>query len=393
MARARRSVYLAFYVYDHRLHGDLPRAFADLLATRELAAISVLTGTLWPITEEELDVLMSFPADEWVDADGVDPDLLSQLARRGLVVTDSEDEELRALREREERLESADWNLYAAIYHFMTRWQGVDIRDDPDALPPYTREAITHFVEARGRPPVAFHSTPALAVTELPLARREGGLYDALAARRTTRGFDRSLALPLEDLAVVLYEVFGCHGTAPIHEEIVALKRTSPSAGGLHPVEAYPLVTGVDGVEPGLYHYRALDHALELIEPLSADAGQALVADLVAGQMFFASAHVSVILTARFPRSHWKYRRHQKAYATILMDAAHLSQTLYLVAADLGLGAYLTAAINSVQVDERLGLDGIDEGTIAICGFGHRPPGRQPAEPRFTPYVPRETVV
>jgi SagB-type dehydrogenase family enzyme len=102
---------------------------------------------------------------------------------------------------------------------------------------------------------------------------------------------------------------------------------------------------------------------------------------------------VSVILTARFPRSHWKYRRHQKAYATILMDAAHLSQTLYLVAADLGLGAYVTAAINSVQVDERLGIDGIEEGAIAICGFGHRVPGRHKLEPRFEPYVPRETVL
>ena len=396
MARIKRSAYVAFHVYDHRYLGleHVPAELADLFATRYLNALSILTGEIWPITREELDALLALPSDRWEDDGSLDPDLVDGLARRGLAVTDSADVELTALREREERLERAGWNLYAALYHFMTRWRDVDMRQGEDELPPITRASIAAFVDEHGRPPGAFHAVPEpLAATELPLVRREGALYDALAARRTTRGFDRSRALDVEELAVLLYEVFGCHATAPIHEEIFAIKRTSPSGGGLHPVEAYPLVTGVDGVEPGLYHYRASDHALELIEPLDADEGRAVAADLVAGQTYFAEAHVSVILTARFPRSHWKYRRHQKAYATILMDAAHLTQTLYLVAADLGLGAYVTAAINSVQVDERLRIDGIEEGAIAICGFGHRPPERQQLEPRFTPYIPRETVL
>jgi putative peptide maturation dehydrogenase len=396
MARIRRSAYVAFHVYDHRYLGleGVPAAVADLFATRYLNALSVLTGEIWPIAREELDALLELPSDDWVDGDTLDPELVDGLAHRGLVVTDSEEPGLAELREREELLERAGWNLYAALYHFMTRWKDVDLRLGGEDVPPVTRESIAQFVEERGRPIGAFHAVAEpLAVTELPLVGREGGLYDALAARRTTRGFDRGRSLSLEDMALVLYEVFGCHGTAPIHEEIFAIKRTSPSGGGLHPVEAYPLVTGVEGVEPGLYHYRASDHALELIERLGPEEGRAIAADLVAGQTYFADAHVSVILTARFPRSHWKYRRHQKAYATILMDAAHLSQTLYLVAADLGLGAYVTAAINSVQVDERLRLDGIEEGAIAMCGFGPRVPGRHRLEPRFTPYVPRETVL
>jgi hypothetical protein len=52
----------------------------------------------------------------------------------------------------------------------------------------------------------------------------------------------------------------------------------------------------------------------------------------MAGQSFFGAAHVSFVLTARFARNHWKYRGHDRAYAGMLMDAAHLSQTLYLSA-------------------------------------------------------------
>jgi nitroreductase len=73
------------------------------------------------------------------------------------------------------------------------------------------------------------------------------------------------------------------------------------------------------------------------------------------------------------------------------MDAAHLSQTLYLVAAELGLGAFVTAAINAANIDERLGIDGCSEGALAVSGCGRRAAERSPLEPAFAPYVPRET--
>src|SRR5205085_12685548 len=43
-------------------------------------------------------------------------------------------------------------------------------------------------------------------------------------------------------------QVFGAHGRAlAAGGRIVTLKRTSPSGGGLHPIEAYPLVVNVAG--------------------------------------------------------------------------------------------------------------------------------------------------
>ena len=91
------------------------------------------------------------------------------------------------------------------------------------------------------------------------------------------------------------------------------------------------------------------------------------------------------MLAARFERAFWKYRNHQKALAAVLMDAAHLSQTLYLVCTELGLGAFVTAAVNNADIDEHLGLDGYGDGTVAVCGFGIPAAERSPFDPVFEP--------
>jgi SagB-type dehydrogenase family enzyme len=150
----------------------------------------------------------------------------------------------------------------------------------------------------------------------------------------------------------------------------------------LHPIEAYPLVTNVEGLEAGLYHYDAERHALELLERLEPDAAVAVATQFVCGQTYFGSAHVLLLLSARFKRSHWKYGGHPKAYASVLLDAGHLSQTLYLVATELGLGAFVTTVINNAEIDERLGVNGIDEGAVAVCGLGVSG-GSSPFDPVF----------
>ena len=103
------------------------------------------------------------------------------------------------------------------------------------------------------------------------------------------------------------------------------------------------------------------------------------------GQDYFGDAHVSFVLTSRFERCYWKYRETDKAYAAILAEVGHLSQTQYLVAAELGLGSYVTLAVNSHDIEARLGLDGVDEGVVAMTGCGPRTPGHSPLELRFTP--------
>ena len=45
--------------------------------------------------------------------------------------------------------------------------------------------------------------------------------------------------------------------------------RPSPSGGGLHALEIYPVVQNMDGLEPGLYHYNPGEHTLETVSGLT----------------------------------------------------------------------------------------------------------------------------
>ena len=73
------------------------------------------------------------------------------------------------------------------------------------------------------------------------------------------------------------------------------------------------------------------------------------------------------------------------------MDAAHLSQTFYLVAADLGLAAFFSAAIHPQSIEEALSLDGYQEGPIAICACGLPPAQGDDHGLDFKPFIPRQT--
>jgi putative peptide maturation dehydrogenase len=379
MAAVRRTPYAFFHIGDE--------VGADGVA--QIQALGILTGEQHAISSAELDLLRRLPAERWVPSDGRDPQLVGTLTDKGLLVSDSDEPELVALRDRDEALSTHQWNLYAALYHFMTQWQGVHAPEMDDALlRDRTRDAAQAWKAHFGPAPGEFAEVDVVSEMALTGGERPGGLYDALLARRTTRAFDTDAPMTAAQLDTVLRYVFGCHGYGTTVADTVCIKRTSPSGGALHPIEVYPIITHVTGVPPGIYHYNVRDHALGMRSELPADEGVMLATSFMCGQRYFGSAHVSFVMTARFSRNHWKYRRHQKAYAGILMDAAHLSQTLYLVSGELGLGAFITIAINARDIERTLGLDGVSEGVIAMAGCGPRAPGESPLELTFAPQAP-----
>jgi putative peptide maturation dehydrogenase len=269
---------------------------------------------------------------------------------------------------RDETLRAAHWHPLAATLHAFTRWRDVDsvqnMRDSGTETGKELREKL-------GPPPVESASRLP-ASHRLPLPRSLPTDFDRLMARRATcRNFDPARLLPQTLFAQMLERVFAAKGEARVNEDTAFLKKNSPSGGGLHPVEAYLIVQHVEGIAPGLYHYQASQHALEPLPapelPLSEFVMQA-----VAQQHWFADAHVLVLLAPRFDRTFWKYRNHAKGYRVVALEAGHLSQTLYLSATDAGLGAFITGAINEVQLERAFGLDHLHQGVLAICGFGYR---------------------
>lgn len=323
------------------------------------------------VTLAQLAILQSVPCDDGValgtlrEQHGDEP--LAPLLASGLLVTDHNlDARARACDAAARRV---PWWPPALLAQSAGGWSGVDIeaRQEAGLMP-----SAAQLVESNGpAPPQEYVRQPDTATLSLqPPQRRD--FDQLLAQRRTCRNFDGSATLSASDLATMLHRVWGAVGTLALAPGAVAVKKTSPAGGGLHAVEAYLLVQRAQGLAPGIYHYLPMQHALEPLQVLAPEAAAALAHRFLAGQYWFANVPVMVVMTARFDRLFWKYRRHPKAWRVAHLDVGHLSQTSYLSAADLGLGAFVTAAINDQEIEPALGLVPLQEGAIAIVGFGPR---------------------
>ena len=398
MRHIRRSRYLCFFLEDEAVFdvGAFLRGALEISTGSGINAASTLTGSTHPISFEELRFLASLPERSWTPMPqtpaGLDDDQLKGLLAKGLLLSDGDETEAVRMRRRDERLATLQWHPVAAFYHFVGRGlEAVGSETDVEDLQANAARDADSFLDRCGPPPEAFHRHTHENV-ELPLIEKNGGLYDALRARKTIRAFDSTRSLKLEDLSTLLRYVFGCHGYTRL-SEVLLLHKTSPSGGSLHPIEAYPLILDVQGLDPGLYHYDLRAHSLRVIQRLEREEARTLAAEFANGQQYASSAHALVLMTARFFRNQWKYRRRSRTYSVMLMDTGHLSQTFYLVAAELGLGAFFSAAINGRAIEARLGLEPTEEGALGICGCGVRTRRVSELGLEFQPFTPGKTKI
>lgn len=135
--------------------------------------------------------------------------------------------------------------------------------------------------------------------------------------------------------------------------------RRVPSAGNLHPTEAY-LITSGDGEDscpPGLYHYSPFDHSLECRRRFPPELGHQLAALHEAPTSY-------VGLSTVFWRTAWKYG--ERAFRLGHLDAGHAVAAL-AAAAEL-MGAHLRRVeLADEELEAALGLSG--EGPEAERGL------------------------
>ena len=336
---------------------------------------SFLTGRLEELSLAEFALLTEFSARAW--AWRVDDEATS-LAARGLLVSDEAAPPFEELRRRDGELTALGWHPAAAAFHLATMW------DRPRVVGPRRDGSPPARGTRVGLPQPAFHDRGGERLP-LPEVDREDELHRLLHTRRTVRAFEPNRPLGAEELATLLHSVWGAHGTARLALGDTGVKKTSPSGGALHPIEVYPIVRRVESIPAGVYHYRVGDHELERLAALDEAACAALLERLCAGQWWFAGADVGFVMAARFGRSFWKYRRHAKALKVILMEAGHLSQTFYLVCTQLGLGPFVTAAIDDAEIGRALELDLLFEAPLALCGCGRAPAASSRLDASFLP--------
>jgi putative peptide maturation dehydrogenase len=382
---------------------ELRPDFASMLkGTMRLEAKAVaallcpLTGRRIALSPSEMALIARLPGNGWHPVDDLVVDgpldlaAIASLVERGALVSDEDSPAAAAVRDGEAGLDQVGWHPLAAVYHAMSRWHGVigdeGRRAHTDAA--HHERLVAHGARHGAVPPHSPRRDDARTRHALPAEPFNDAFAQVLRARCTTRHFDMQATLPMEALARVLHGCFGILGQEEMAPGVVALRRTSPSGGGLHPVEAYPLVIRVEGLAPGLYHYEGDAHALALLVPMGEAQARAFASQATIGQDYFAEAHALVFHVARVDRHHWKYRNHPKAYKALLLDSGHLSQTFYLLAAERGLGAFYTAAVNDGDVGERLCLDPLREIVVAANGLGVIDPTRDALHLKPRPHHP-----
>ena len=323
------------------------------LELEDLALLDALT----PGTATERVLLESSFGNERVE----------RLVEMGLLIGDHD--EHRELRRRDQLIRDTGWWAPAAVAHSFGRWRDVDVAADEirDG-----RRTLESLIEENGIPPPASIELRDRATWQTLPSPTKTPLDDLLVRRATCRNFDSSALLPLEALSALLHRVFGAQAVHAMGPSSVALKKNSPSGGGLHPIEAFVLVQRVEGLASGTYHYQSTSHALEPMAALPKSHAALAAHELVAGQAWFADAPVLILMAARFGRNYWKYRNHAKAWKVIQLDAGHLSQNIYLSAAERGYGAFITGAINDECAERLFELDGLATGAVAVCGYGIR---------------------
>lgn len=285
-----------------------------------------------PLDAADVALLGAVSPSDWTDAAELArmhaPATIERLLAKGLLVAD--DAGAHAVADRSAR--ARHWRPLSAVAHRHSRWRGVDTEVENERLAGISGGAVLDHL---GPPPPPVLECVA-ATQRIALPRAAASALDALLDRRVTcRNFDTARALTLAEVGAVLYRAFGARTEVEI-TGVPVLKRGVPSAGGLHPTEAYLLVRRVEGLAPGLYHYHPIAHALEPLRELTADEAAEHARRFVAGQAWFTDAPLQLVMASRFERNFWKYRSHAKAWRATILDAGHLSQTVYLAATELG---------------------------------------------------------
>ena len=212
---------------------------------------------------------------------------------------------------------------------------------------------------------------------QLPRTTASGEFSRVLLSRRTWRRFGRK-SVDLASFSTLLDLTGGIQRWAHAAGEGKVALKTSPSGGARHSIELYVLALRITGVRPGLYHYAADTHGLELID---AQVGRRLVARYLPRQPWFKPAAALVFFAPVFARELWRYR-YARAYRALLIEAGHLCQTFCLTATWLGLAPFCTMALADSRIENDLGLDGITESVLYVGGIGTRPPGTEPPRPQ-----------
>lgn len=260
------------------------------------------------------------------------------------------------------------WDPLSRIFHIGTR--DIPILDIPRDVTEWAKLYLAHCEKALEKP---FPAENCVEYSDqglnLPLAEDTGWFDKLLSKRMTVRSFLGN-PIPLMKLSKLLKYSLGfmphreksCDTDIPNH---FRNRRCSASGGGLNSTEGYIYANHVEGLPRGIYYYNPHRHTLHFIEKNLPELGS-----LLSGQHFANEISVGIFLTSRLDKLWWKYS-HSRAYRMALVEIGHIAQTFQLYACELGLGTWLTGALNENSIESLLKLRNPSEQPMFFVGAGH----------------------
>jgi len=186
-----------------------------------------------------------------------------------------------------------------------------------------------------------------------PLLKGDTSVEEAIFNRRSIREF-RDGPLTLREVSRLLWAAQGITGRG----------RTTPSAGGLYPLEVYVAAGNVEGIAPGVYKYAPDGH--ELLKVAGGDK-RAELSDAALGQASVKNGAADFIIAGVYERTTGKYGEQGTKY--VYMEAGHAAQNVYLEAVSLHLGTVSIGAFYDDGVKKATGM-GDDERPLYIMPVG-----------------------
>jgi SagB-type dehydrogenase family enzyme len=253
------------------------------------------------------------------------------------------------------------WGPVAAAYHFGAQGEVFVSDEDSESM-------LRELAKVSPSPPL-FQKHPAGAtVASIPLRESYEEPFRTMARRRTNRvmldepvAFEAVSDCFLFSLAVTALLDLPGIGELPL--------KMTPSGGARNPYEGYLLARRVEGLEPGVYHYSAMERSFALMR----DAAPPSFPTLLGEQAWTASAAAVVLLVADFERPMWKYHD-PAAYRVTMIEAGHIAQNMLLVATSHGLAGNPTALLSARRVGELLGLRRLTQSPIYAVAIGRPEP-------------------
>lgn len=221
--------------------------------------------------------------------------------------------------------------------------------------PTFTNEQVEAFTRN-----LDYKRYPGAERVELPHPPQlSADLETAIRKRRSVREFSPG-DVSLEQLAKLLELGSG------VTERDSIPRRAAPSGGGLYPIETYVSSIGVGGLRPAVWHYAALEHALEHVRPLG---GVEEMAPFFPPGLLEGKPRLVLTLSAVFARTQLKYI--ERGYRFALLEAGHIAQNFVLTAGALGLGAVCVGGFWDDPYNHFLGLDADREAVVYAVMLGH----------------------